>query len=78
MRYIIYMIDIREMLYDELVILFYSCILSIYNKIYVIGLNEVELDQHNVIFNSLESVIINHFDMNVSEMKDFPYLSLVK
>jgi len=72
------MIDIREMLYDELVILFYSCILSIYNKIYVIGLNEVELDQHNVIFNSLESVIINHFDMNVSEMKDFPYLSLVK
>jgi len=36
-------------------------------------MDKVELDQHNVIFKSLESVI--NFDVNLSELKDFSYLS---
>jgi len=39
-------------------------------------LDEVEVNQHNVIFNSLENVI--NLDINVSELKDFSYLSSVK
>jgi len=37
-------------------------------------MDEVEVDKRNVIFKSLESVI--NFDINMSDLKDFLYLSL--
>jgi len=39
-------------------------------------LNEVEVNQHNDIFNLLEGVI--NLDVNVSELKDSSYLSSIK
>jgi len=38
-------------------------------------LDEVEVDQCDIIFKLVENII--NFDLNMSELKDFPYLFMI-